>query len=179
MKSSCVRARNLSYGSAPEHPVMEAGVTIKGLFKLSAQVRLSRFSIFAYYSGSRTNVMKPCLLPPEFAEVRLVKNGTSQCEGQVEVNTSAGWRALCASHWSMTNANVVCHQLGCGVAIATPKGEYFVEEGDEIRKDQFHCSGDEPFLRSCPVIALGVPACAHGNTASVVCTGKTVVRVSS
>ncbi|XP_063094196.1 antigen WC1.1-like isoform X1 [Cavia porcellus] len=108
----------------------------------------------------------------EFAEVRLVKNGTSQCEGQVEVNTSAGWRALCASHWSMTNANVVCHQLGCGVAIATPKGEYFVEEGDEIRKDQFHCSGDEPFLRSCPVIALGVPACAHGNTASVVCTGN-------
>ncbi|KAM6162686.1 antigen WC1.1-like [Erethizon dorsatum] len=108
----------------------------------------------------------------EYTEVRLIENGTSQCEGQVEVNTSVGWKALCASHWSMANANVVCRQLGCGVAISTPKGAYFVEGGDGIWKDRFHCSGAESFLWSCPVTALGVPACAHGNTALVVCSGN-------
>ncbi|XP_005378923.1 PREDICTED: antigen WC1.1-like isoform X2 [Chinchilla lanigera] len=109
----------------------------------------------------------------EFTEVRLTKNSTSQCEGQVEVNTSVGWRALCASHWSMANADVLCHQLGCGVASSTPKGgAYFVEGGGEIRKDRFHCSGAESFLWSCPVTSLGVPACAHENTASVVCSGN-------
>ncbi|KAM5174137.1 LOW QUALITY PROTEIN: scavenger receptor cysteine-rich domain-containing protein DMBT1-like [Callospermophilus lateralis] len=108
----------------------------------------------------------------EYTEVRLMKNGSSQCEGQVEMKTSGGWRTLCASHWNMANANVVCRQLGCGVAISTPKGEYFVEGGDEIWRDQFHCSGSESFLWNCPVTALGVPACAHGNTASVVCSGN-------
>nr|XP_027807066.1 antigen WC1.1-like [Marmota flaviventris] len=108
----------------------------------------------------------------EYTEVRLMKNGSSQCEGQVEMKTSGGWRTLCASHWNMANANVVCRHLGCGVAISTPKGAYFVEGGDEIWRDQFHCSGSESFLWNCPETALGVPACAHGNTASVVCSGN-------
>ncbi|KAM5174134.1 LOW QUALITY PROTEIN: antigen WC1.1-like [Callospermophilus lateralis] len=108
----------------------------------------------------------------EYTEVRLMKNGSSQCEGQVEMKTSGGWRRLCASHWNMANAKVVCHQLGCGVAISTPKGAYFVEGGDDTWRDQFHCSGSESFLWNCPVTALGVPACAHGNTASVVCSGN-------
>nr|XP_026259056.1 antigen WC1.1-like [Urocitellus parryii] len=108
----------------------------------------------------------------EYTEVRLMKNGSSQCEGQVEMKTSGGWRTLCASHWNMANANVVCCQLGCGVAISTPKGAYFVEGGDEIWRDRFHCLGSESFLWNCPVTSLGVPACAHGNTASVVCSGN-------
>ncbi|KAG3292469.1 antigen WC1.1-like [Ictidomys tridecemlineatus] len=105
-----------------------------------------------------------------YTDIRLMKNGSSQCEGQVEMKTSGGWRTLCASHWNMANANVVCRQLGCGVAISTPKGAYFVDGGDEIWRDRFHCSGSESFLWNCPVSALGVPACAHGNTASVVCS---------
>uniref|UniRef100_A0A8D2AF45 SRCR domain-containing protein n=1 Tax=Sciurus vulgaris TaxID=55149 RepID=A0A8D2AF45_SCIVU len=104
----------------------------------------------------------------EYTEVRLTKNGSSQCEGQVEMKTSGGWRTLCASHWNMANANVVCRQLGCGVALSTPKGAYFVEGDDEIWRDRFHCSGSESFLWNCPVTALGVPACAYGDTASVV-----------
>ncbi|KAG3292473.1 antigen WC1.1-like [Ictidomys tridecemlineatus] len=108
----------------------------------------------------------------EYTEVRLMKNGSSQCEGQVEMKTSGGWRTLCASHWNMANANVVCRQLGCGVTISTPKGAYFVEGGDEIWRDRFHCLGSESFLWNCPVTSLGVPACAHGNTASVVCSGN-------
>uniref|UniRef100_A0A8C6ET03 SRCR domain-containing protein n=1 Tax=Marmota marmota marmota TaxID=9994 RepID=A0A8C6ET03_MARMA len=122
-------------------------------------------------------LLKSCLLLPEYTEVRLMKNGSSQCEGQVEMKTSGGWRTLCASHWDMANANVVCRQLGCGVAISTPKGAYFVEGRDEIWRDRFHCSGSESFLWNCPVTALGVPACAHGNTASVVCSDSRQLRL--
>ncbi|XP_026929089.2 antigen WC1.1-like, partial [Acinonyx jubatus] len=107
-----------------------------------------------------------------YTEVRLMKNGTSQCEGQVEMNISGHWKALCASHWNMANANVVCQQLGCGVAISAPKGAYFVEGGDQIWKARFHCSGAESFLWNCPMTALGIPDCAHGNTASVICSGN-------
>ena len=97
-------------------------------------------------------------------------NGSSQCEGQVEMNISGQWRALCASHWNLANANVVCYQLGCGVAISTPNG---AEGSDQLWKARFHCSGTESFLWKCPVTALGVPDCSHDNTASVICSGKT------
>ena len=99
-------------------------------------------------------------------------NGSSQCEGQVEMNISGRWRALRASHWSLANANVVCRQLGCGVAISTPGGPHLVEGGDRISTARFHCSGAESFLCSCPVTALGGPDCSCANTASVICSGK-------
>ncbi|EPY73665.1 hypothetical protein CB1_002645002, partial [Camelus ferus] len=107
-----------------------------------------------------------------YTEVRLMKNDTSQCEGRVEMNISGGWRALCASHWTMANAHVICRQLGCGVATSIPRGPYFVEGSDPIWKARFHCSGAESFLWNCPVTALGAPDCAHGNTASVICSGN-------
>ncbi|OWK03617.1 hypothetical protein Celaphus_00013952 [Cervus elaphus hippelaphus] len=104
-----------------------------------------------------------------YTEVRLVTNSSSQCEGQVEMNISGRWRALCASHWSLANANVVCRQLGCGVAISTPEG---TEGNDQLWKARFHCWGDESFLWECAVTALGDPDCSHGNMASVICSGN-------
>ncbi|KAB0347466.1 hypothetical protein FD754_012323, partial [Muntiacus muntjak] len=104
-----------------------------------------------------------------YTEVRLVTNSSSQCEGQVEINISGRWRALCASHWSLANANVVCRHLGCGVAISTPEG---AEGNDQLWKARFHCWGDESFLWECAVTALGDPDCSHGNTASVICSGN-------
>nr|XP_042103539.1 antigen WC1.1-like isoform X3 [Ovis aries] len=107
-----------------------------------------------------------------YSEVQLMTNGSSQCEGQVEMNISGRWRGLCASHWSLANANVVCRQLGCGVAISTPRGPHLAEGSGQILTARFHCSGEESFLWSCPVTALGGPDCSHGNTASVICSGN-------
>nr|ACI62142.1 WC1 [Bos taurus] len=116
-----------------------------------------------YHSGA---VQVVCSV---YTDVRLVTNGSSQCEGQVEMNIFGQWRALCASHWSLANANVVCRQLGCGVAISTPNR---AEGSDQLWKARFHCSGTESFLWKCPVTTLGVPDCSHGNTASVMCSGN-------
>ncbi|KAB0339975.1 hypothetical protein FD754_023505, partial [Muntiacus muntjak] len=118
------------------------------------------------------SLLKRCFLLPMYTEVRLMTNGSSQCEGQVEMNISGRWRALCASHWSLANANVVCRQLGCGVAISTPRGPHYTEGGDQISTVRLHCLGAESFLWSCPMTALGGPDCSHGNTASVICSAK-------
>ncbi|KAM6216250.1 antigen WC1.1-like [Rhynchocyon petersi] len=115
----------------------------------------------------------------DYTEVRLTNSGSSQCKGQVEMNISGVWKPLCASYWNMANANVVCRQLNCGVALSAPPGAYLVEGKDQTWKHRFHCSGVENFLWNCPLTALGIPECTHGNTASVVCSGSQTQRLPS
>uniref|UniRef100_A0A8C3YEH0 Scavenger receptor family member expressed on T cells 1 n=1 Tax=Catagonus wagneri TaxID=51154 RepID=A0A8C3YEH0_9CETA len=103
-------------------------------------------------------------------EFRLV-NGSSTCEGRVELQVQGAWAPLCAAHWGLADASVLCQQLHCGNAVATPPGGYFGDGDSSIWPDAFHCVGTEPYLWTCPVSTLGAPACAPGNAATAVCSG--------
>ncbi|XP_070376333.1 scavenger receptor cysteine-rich domain-containing protein SCART1 isoform X2 [Equus asinus] len=104
------------------------------------------------------------------SEFRLV-NGSSSCEGRLELQVQGAWKPLCAAHWDLADATVLCHQLNCGNAVATPQGGHFGVGDAPIWPDVFHCTGTEPYLWNCPVSTLGAPACALGNAAAVVCSG--------
>lgn len=104
-------------------------------------------------------------------EFRLV-NGSSRCEGRVELLVQDAWQPLCADNWDLADATVLCHQLNCGYAVATPQGGHFGNVEAPIRTDVFHCVGTEPHLLSCPTSTLGAQACALGNSASVLCSGE-------
>ncbi|XP_021516036.1 scavenger receptor cysteine-rich domain-containing protein SCART1-like [Meriones unguiculatus] len=101
---------------------------------------------------------------------RLV-NGSSSCEGRVELWVKEAWQPLCAAHWDLADATVLCHQLNCGYAVATPPGGHFGNVEAPIWTDVFHCVGTEPHLLSCPASTLGAQACTPGNSASAVCSG--------
>ncbi|XP_054441032.1 scavenger receptor cysteine-rich domain-containing protein SCART1 [Pteronotus mesoamericanus] len=104
------------------------------------------------------------------SEFRLV-NGSNGCEGRVELQVQAAWAPLCATHWDLADAAVLCHQLSCGSAVATPGGGHFGPGDAPPWPDRFHCVGTEPYLWNCPASTLGAPACAPGNSAAVVCSG--------
>ncbi|KAF5923570.1 hypothetical protein HPG69_010789 [Diceros bicornis minor] len=104
------------------------------------------------------------------SEFRLV-NGSSSCEGRLELQVQGAWKPLCAAHWDLPDATVLCHQLNCGNAVATPQGGHFGDGDAPIWPDVFHCVGTEPYLWNCPVSTLGARACALGNAAAVVCSG--------
>lgn len=114
--------------------------------------------------------LRGTLTPPLSSEFRLV-NGSSSCEGRLELQVQGAWKPLCAAHWDLADATVLCHQLNCGNAVATPQGGHFGDGDAPIWPDVFHCTGTEPYLWNCPVSTLGAPACALGNAAAVVCSG--------
>ncbi|XP_024903308.1 scavenger receptor cysteine-rich type 1 protein M130-like [Pteropus alecto] len=101
---------------------------------------------------------------------RLV-NGSSSCEGRVELQVQGAWAPLCAAHWDLADATVLCHQLNCGSAVATPREGHFGDGDAPIWPDVFHCVGTEPYLWNCPVGTLGAPSCDPGNAATAVCSG--------
>lgn len=119
--------------------------------------------------GSRLTA--PGAAPTEF---RLI-NGSSSCEGRVELQVQGAWAPLCAVHWDLEDATVLCHQLNCGNAVTVLQGGHFGGWGAPIWPDEFHCAGTEPYLWNCHVSTLGTPVCAPGNAAAVVCSGGSVV----
>uniref|UniRef100_A0A8B9T3E0 SRCR domain-containing protein n=1 Tax=Anas platyrhynchos TaxID=8839 RepID=A0A8B9T3E0_ANAPL len=102
---------------------------------------------------------------------RLV-NGSTACEGRVEVEVLGTWGTLCASRWDLSDAHVLCRHLGCGFAESIPGGGHFGRGTGPIWRDSFHCDGTEAHLGQCLVTALGASPCSQKNAAAVICSGE-------
>ncbi|XP_035745294.1 scavenger receptor cysteine-rich type 1 protein M130 [Egretta garzetta] len=108
---------------------------------------------------------------------RLV-NGSTACEGRVEVEVLGTWGTLCASHWDLSDAHVLCHHLNCGFAESIPRGGHFGRGIGPVWRDSFHCDGTETHLGQCPMTALGASPCSHENNAAVICSDPTRGRTT-
>uniref|UniRef100_A0A8C3CY66 SRCR domain-containing protein n=1 Tax=Cairina moschata TaxID=8855 RepID=A0A8C3CY66_CAIMO len=102
---------------------------------------------------------------------RLV-NGSTECEGRVEVEVLGTWGTLCASRWDLSDAHVLCRHLGCGFAESIPGGGHFGSGTGPVWRDSFHCDGTEAHLGQCPMTALGASPCSQENAAAVICSGE-------
>ncbi|XP_063157062.1 deleted in malignant brain tumors 1 protein-like [Candoia aspera] len=111
-------------------------------------------------------------------EVRLV-NGTSRCSGRVEVLHNQQWGTVCDDGWDISNAEVVCRELGCGVALEAPRGAHFGKGNDPIWLDDVTCKGTEAGLRDCVLKSWGEHNCNHGEDAGAICSELRLVNGSS
>ncbi|XP_073669908.1 scavenger receptor cysteine-rich domain-containing protein DMBT1-like [Paramisgurnus dabryanus] len=104
-------------------------------------------------------------------KVRLV-DGDSVCSGRVEILFNNQWGTVCDDNWDMTDAGVVCRELGCGTAVEAKKGAYFGSGVGQIWRDELRCTGSEASVVNCPSNGWGVTDCGHNKDAGVICRGK-------
>lgn len=89
----------------------------------------------------------------------------------MELQVQGAWAPLCAAHWDVADATVLCHQLDCGSAAAAAPGAHFGGGASALWPAEVHCVGPEPCLWNCALSALGAPACRPGDAAAAACSG--------
>ncbi|XP_048013052.1 deleted in malignant brain tumors 1 protein [Megalobrama amblycephala] len=100
--------------------------------------------------------------------VRLV-NGSDSCSGRVEVHYNGTWGTVCDDGWDLTDAAVVCREMGCGNATETKKGAFFGNGSGPIWMNNVNCYGNELSLKSCISPGWNVQNCSHYKDAGVIC----------
>ena len=97
-------------------------------------------------------------------------------QGRVEILYNSTWRSVCNTDWDMTEANVVCRQLGYGEAKDVPPGSKFQtaaeEDGGRVGEmwlDNVQCRGHEAVLAACSHSRWGKTNCGVEQEAGVLC----------
>ncbi|PIK48883.1 putative deleted in malignant brain tumors 1 protein-like isoform X1 [Apostichopus japonicus] len=111
-------------------------------------------------------VCSTVLPPADEGAVRL--NGGNETSGRVEIYRNGEWGTVCDDFWDISDAAVVCRQLGFPGVISAPGSASFGEGSGEIHMDDVECTGDESNLLSCGHSAID--NCGHGEDAGVICS---------
>uniref|UniRef100_A0A3P9CAR2 Soluble scavenger receptor cysteine-rich domain-containing protein SSC5D n=1 Tax=Maylandia zebra TaxID=106582 RepID=A0A3P9CAR2_9CICH len=124
-----------------------------------------------YYSGHYYDVgICNNLLHSLFSPIRLA--GSTRCSGRVEIFHNKIWGTVCDNGWDLNDAEVVCRELNCGMALEAPRSAHFGAGTGQIWLDDVACSGKEGSLTECQHGGFGVNTCKHGEDAGVICSGE-------
>ncbi|NXF00449.1 C163A protein, partial [Menura novaehollandiae] len=107
---------------------------------------------------------------------RLV-GGDGACAGWLEVWQRPAWVGVCEDNVDMKVAQVVCRELGCGPALATPGSGWFGVGSGPLWEGGFQCNGTEPLLSACAQQPPHGQGCA--GPASIICSPYTGFRLGN
>ncbi|XP_049320450.1 scavenger receptor cysteine-rich type 1 protein M130 isoform X3 [Astyanax mexicanus] len=111
--------------------------------------------------------------------IRLVGSG-GDCAGRPEVFHSGSWGTVSDELWDIEDAQVVCRQLQCGVALSAPVPvpARFGSGTGPIWLNEVECEGNEASLWNCRYQLCGEDECGHKDDVGVVCSEYKEIRLT-
>uniref|UniRef100_A0A3Q0R7H3 SRCR domain-containing protein n=1 Tax=Amphilophus citrinellus TaxID=61819 RepID=A0A3Q0R7H3_AMPCI len=106
------------------------------------------------------------------APIRLAGLQSNRCSGRVEIYQRKRWGTVCDDGWDLNDAQVVCGQLECGIALNATQSAHFGEGSGPIWLDDVSCSGSERSLTECQHRGFVTHDCTHSKDAGVICSSE-------
>ncbi|XP_053290994.1 lysyl oxidase homolog 3B [Pleuronectes platessa] len=128
-------------------------------------------------STAATTPATPSRTPPpqtERLKVRLTGYPRKHNEGRVELFYKGEWGTICDDDFSITNANVLCRQLGFVSATGWTHSAKYGKGQGKIWLDNVQCSGGEKSIEHCKSRGWGNSDCTHDEDAGVVCKDERI-----
>ncbi|XP_039623877.1 scavenger receptor cysteine-rich type 1 protein M130-like [Polypterus senegalus] len=182
-KEATVVCRQLGCGSRTQSPnpsqYKRGNRTecLKGLQCSGSEEHLGNCSLQIQEFKCGDNIDAAVLCADQFA-LRLV-NGTSVCDGRLEIFSNGSWGTVCDDSWDLPDANVVCRQLQCETAVNAITPVSYGPGTGHIWLDDVHCQGNESFLWKCTHRGWGQHDCRHKEDVGVNCTGFKILRLTN
>ncbi|XP_037394039.1 antigen WC1.1-like [Pygocentrus nattereri] len=154
--------------SSPEH----RHVCVTGFSCSGSEAHLGNCSSAqAVNCSSREQLSITCSgkFNPAHSSIRLVGSG-GDCAGRLEVFHSGSWGTVSDDLWDIKDAQVVCRQLQCGVALSAPVPVQFGPGTGPIWLYEVECEGNETSLLNCRFQLCGEDECGHKEDVGVVCS---------
>ncbi|KAI4883682.1 hypothetical protein NFI96_015819, partial [Prochilodus magdalenae] len=157
--------------SSPEHSHM----CVTGFNCSGSEAHLGNCSSAqAVNCSSREQLSVSC---SAHSSIRLVGSG-GDCAGRLEVFNRGSWGTVCDDLWAIEDAQVVCRQLQCGVALEAPVPAQFGPGTGPIWLNEVECEGNETSLWNCRFQLSGKDECAHKEDVGVVCSEYKEIRLT-
>ncbi|XP_046729030.1 antigen WC1.1-like [Silurus meridionalis] len=109
-----------------------------------------------------------------FHEGRVRLSGGSECQGEVEIYFRQDWRKVLLDSWSLSEASVLCRQLGCG-SVLNYRSSPSTTEHKHMCVTAFSCSGSEAHLGNCS--SAQAVNCTSGEHLYITCSAPSSIRL--
>ncbi|KAM9787686.1 lysyl oxidase homolog 3B isoform 3-T3 [Syngnathus typhle] len=110
----------------------------------------------------------------ERLKVRLAGFPRKHNEGRVELFYKGEWGTVCDDDFSISNANVLCRQLGFVEATGWTHSAKYGKGQGKIWLDNVQCGGGESSISACKSRGWGNSDCTHDEDAGVVCKDERI-----